>query len=224
MSFGKPVSIFRDMPSISRCRPSSAPPAERNTRPPTSRPQRARSARTNASTSRRPGRPGPRSMRWRRATTTASTTTSRTCSASAPCRISASASARCSSARPAATFCGTASRYLDRATIEIVKALGGISAIAISHPHFYTTMVEWSRAFDAPVHLHAADRQWIMRPDPAIKLWDGDTLIAGRRPHADPLRRSFRRRHRAALGGGRGRPRRAPLRRHRAVRPGDATT
>src|SRR5262249_58897624 len=32
-------------------------------------------------------------------------------------------------------------------------------------------------AFDgAPIHLHAADKQWIMRPDPAIKLWDGDTL------------------------------------------------
>jgi hypothetical protein len=66
---------------------------------------------------------------------------------------------------------------LDDATITIVEALGGISAIAISHPHFYTTMVEWSRAFgDVPIHLHAADRAWVMRPDPAIKFWDGDTL------------------------------------------------
>jgi hypothetical protein len=40
---------------------------------------------------------------------------------------------------------------LDPATIEIVKALGGLRAIAISHPHFYSTMVEWSRAFgDVP--------------------------------------------------------------------------
>jgi glyoxylase-like metal-dependent hydrolase (beta-lactamase superfamily II) len=37
-------------------------------------------------------------------------------------------------------------------------------------------MVEWAHAFDAPIHLHAADRQWVMRPDPAIKFWDGDTL------------------------------------------------
>ena len=66
---------------------------------------------------------------------------------------------------------------MDAATIEIVRALGGLAGIAISHPHYYTTMVEWSRAFgDTPIHLHAADRQWIMRPDPAIKLWDGDTL------------------------------------------------
>ena len=64
---------------------------------------------------------------------------------------------------------------LDAATIEIVRALGGLAGIAISHPHYYATMVEWAHAFNAPIHLHAADKQWIMRPDPAIKLWDGDT-------------------------------------------------
>jgi hypothetical protein len=65
----------------------------------------------------------------------------------------------------------------DNATIELINGLGGLKAIAISHPHFYTTMVEWSRAFgDVPIHLHAADREWVMRPDPAIKWWDGDTL------------------------------------------------
>ena len=50
---------------------------------------------------------------------------------------------------------------LDEATVTVVKALGGLKAIAISHPHFYTTMVDWSRAFGAvPIHLHAADRDW----------------------------------------------------------------
>jgi glyoxylase-like metal-dependent hydrolase (beta-lactamase superfamily II) len=34
-------------------------------------------------------------------------------------------------------------------------------------------MVEWSRAFDAPVVLHAADREWVMRPDDSIDFWDG---------------------------------------------------
>ena len=63
---------------------------------------------------------------------------------------------------------------LDAATITLIKALGGLKAIAISHPHFYTTMGEWSRAFDAPVYLNAADRKWIMRPDPCLKFWDGD--------------------------------------------------
>jgi hypothetical protein len=66
---------------------------------------------------------------------------------------------------------------LDAATVALIKGLGGLKAIAISHPHFYTTMVEWSRAFGGvPIHLHADDRQWIMRPDPAIKHWDGETL------------------------------------------------
>lgn len=67
---------------------------------------------------------------------------------------------------------------LDAATVTLINGLGGISAIAISHPHFYTTMVEWSRAFGGvPIHLHAADREWIMRPDPAIRLWEGETLV-----------------------------------------------
>jgi hypothetical protein len=65
---------------------------------------------------------------------------------------------------------------IDDATIAVIKGLGGLKAIAISHPHFYTTMVDWSRAFDCPVHLHAADRQWVMRSDQAIAFWDGDTL------------------------------------------------
>jgi hypothetical protein len=47
---------------------------------------------------------------------------------------------------------------LDPATKALVTALGGISAIAISHPHYYTTMQEWAAAFDAPVYLHASDR------------------------------------------------------------------
>jgi hypothetical protein len=64
---------------------------------------------------------------------------------------------------------------LDDATVTLIEGLGGIDAIAISHPHFYTTMVEWAHAFTAPIHLHAADKEWIMRSDPAIELWDGET-------------------------------------------------
>jgi len=64
---------------------------------------------------------------------------------------------------------------LDAATVTMIEGLGGVDAIAISHPHFYTTMVEWAHAFETTIHLNAADRQWIMRPDPAIRLWEGDT-------------------------------------------------
>ncbi|MGI8854794.1 MAG: MBL fold metallo-hydrolase, partial [Thermomicrobiales bacterium] len=70
---------------------------------------------------------------------------------------------------------------LDDPTIATVKALGGIAAIAISHPHFYSSMVEWSRAFDAPIYLHADDQQWVMRPDSSIVFWSGETqpLVEG---------------------------------------------
>jgi len=64
---------------------------------------------------------------------------------------------------------------IDEPTITMVNALGGISAIAISHPHYYSSMIEWSRAFNAPVYLHAADRKWVMRPDPAVLFWEGET-------------------------------------------------
>lgn len=66
---------------------------------------------------------------------------------------------------------------IDDKTIEAVQQLGGIRAIAISHPHYYSCMVEWSRAFgDAPIYLHAADREHVMRLDPAIHFWEGETL------------------------------------------------
>jgi hypothetical protein len=64
----------------------------------------------------------------------------------------------------------------DDEVLEEVRARGGIAGIAISHPHYYTTMADWSHAFDAPIHLAAADREWVTRPEPAIELWDGDRL------------------------------------------------
>ena len=78
------------------------------------------------------------------------------------------------------------------ATVTMVKGLGGIDAIAISHPHFYTTMVEWARTFAARIHLHAADKQWIMRNDPAIERAVGwrEQDVVGRR-HVGALRRSL---------------------------------
>jgi glyoxylase-like metal-dependent hydrolase (beta-lactamase superfamily II) len=68
---------------------------------------------------------------------------------------------------------------LDDRTIAEVNARGGIRAIAISHPHFYTTMVEWAQRFDAQILLHTADRKWVMRPAAAgsrIQFWEGTTL------------------------------------------------
>ena len=66
---------------------------------------------------------------------------------------------------------------LDEGTRSRVRALGGIDAIAISHPHYYTTMAEWSRAFDnAPIFLHQLDRRWVMRTDANVRYWTGKTM------------------------------------------------
>jgi glyoxylase-like metal-dependent hydrolase (beta-lactamase superfamily II) len=69
--------------------------------------------------------------------------------------------------------------HLDEATIAAVGERGGIQAIAISHPHFYASCVEWSEAFGrAPIYIHAADRQWVMRPSSSIILWEGAAIDA----------------------------------------------
>ncbi len=69
---------------------------------------------------------------------------------------------------------------LDPAVVECLQGLGGISAIAISHPHYYGSMVEWSRAFGGiPIYLHADDHRWVMRPDKDLIFWQGETNALG---------------------------------------------
>jgi len=74
---------------------------------------------------------------------------------------------------------------LDDAALEAVRARGEVRAIAISHPHYYSGMVEWSRALshvqggDVPILLHEDDRAWVMRQDSAIELWSGETRELG---------------------------------------------
>lgn len=64
----------------------------------------------------------------------------------------------------------------DAQTVAALNALGGVDAMAISHPHFYDTMVEWSRAFnDAPIYLHRDNQPWVMRPDKNIVFWESET-------------------------------------------------
>jgi glyoxylase-like metal-dependent hydrolase (beta-lactamase superfamily II) len=65
---------------------------------------------------------------------------------------------------------------LDEPTIERIRSSGGLAAICISHPHYYTTMVEWSRTFgNVPVYLHRDDAQWVMRHDACVHFWTGET-------------------------------------------------
>lgn len=78
---------------------------------------------------------------------------------------------------PAGNVLWDCTALLDDATKALVESLGGLAHIAISHPHYYTRMQDWSAAFgDVPIHLHAADRAWVVRPSPAIRFWKGETL------------------------------------------------
>jgi hypothetical protein len=75
--------------------------------------------------------------------------------------------------------------YIDDATITAVQALGGIQGISVSHPHFYSSVIEWSHAFGgAPVYITEADRAHFVRADPvvqwysgALEIWPGLTLV-----------------------------------------------
>jgi len=71
------------------------------------------------------------------------------------------------------------SAYLDDEIGERIAAEGGIAAIAISHPHYYSTMVEWAHRFSCPIYLHEAERKWVMRSDPSVRFWEGETHELG---------------------------------------------
>lgn len=57
---------------------------------------------------------------------------------------------------------------------ETVRRLGGIKAIAISHPHFYTAMADWAAEFDAPVFVHELDKEWVTQQSGCIQYWQGN--------------------------------------------------
>lgn len=67
--------------------------------------------------------------------------------------------------------------FLDRETIARVNELGGISFIAISHPHYYSSMVQWSETFgDAPIYIHELDKKWVAFRSKNVKFWRDITI------------------------------------------------
>ena len=68
---------------------------------------------------------------------------------------------------------------LDDETAGEVERRGGLAGIAISHPHYYSAMVEWADRFDCAILLHAADAAWVMRPSERIEHWQGETKELG---------------------------------------------
>lgn len=66
--------------------------------------------------------------------------------------------------------------FIDRNTVDRVKELGGIQAIALSHPHYYSAQAEWAEAFDVPIYIHEDDKEWVMRQSDRIIYWSGESL------------------------------------------------
>lgn len=63
------------------------------------------------------------------------------------------------------------------AAVAEIHARGEVAAIAISHPHFYAAMAQWSAALgNVPIYLHDDDRRWVQHPSSAIRFWRGDAL------------------------------------------------
>jgi hypothetical protein len=61
---------------------------------------------------------------------------------------------------------------LDDGARSRIAKLGGISAICMSHPHFYAANVEFADAFDARILIPRADQRWVQRLSPRIELFD----------------------------------------------------
>lgn len=61
--------------------------------------------------------------------------------------------------------------------VAALRARGGVDRIVISHPHFYSAMVEWSEALGgAEILLHEADRAWVLRGSGRVRFWSGTRL------------------------------------------------
>jgi hypothetical protein len=62
--------------------------------------------------------------------------------------------------------------FIDDEAIQAVQDRGGIAGIALSHPHFYGAMVDWSLAFQgAPIHVPEDDLEWVQRPYNVVRPW-----------------------------------------------------
>jgi hypothetical protein len=71
--------------------------------------------------------------------------------------------------------------YYDDALLGAIRDLGGVNAIASSHPHLTGVCVSLSHELGSvPVFWASDDRRWIRRPDPAITLWqDRQEIVPG---------------------------------------------
>lgn len=81
---------------------------------------------------------------------------------------------------PEGNFLWDCITLLDDATIEFIRRRGGLKGIAISHPHYYSTHIEWAKAFNCPVYIAAEDVEWTThRSSHQILVKDIETPLDG---------------------------------------------
>jgi len=74
---------------------------------------------------------------------------------------------------------------LDNEVQNFISEKGGLKGIAISHPHYYSNMKEWSKKFNCPIYLPETEKDFVVNgtnkihywSGEGIKLWDGIELI-----------------------------------------------
>lgn len=79
---------------------------------------------------------------------------------------------------PAGNLLWDAPGYYDEALIQAIQDLGGLTAIASSHPHLTGVSISLGRHFgNVPVYSNEDDQRWIRRPDDAVTLWRGTAEV-----------------------------------------------
>ncbi|MFE8702048.1 hypothetical protein ACFYKX_15735 [Cytobacillus sp. FJAT-54145] len=66
--------------------------------------------------------------------------------------------------------------YIDEDTVQRIQDMGGLKAIAISHPHYYSAICEWAEIFNCPIYIHESDQEWTTRKSDHYVFWKEKSL------------------------------------------------
>lgn len=61
---------------------------------------------------------------------------------------------------------------LDDYTKWFIESHGGLAAVVISHPHYYTTHAYWASVFGCPVYVAIEDRVWLSHDIDATDIYE----------------------------------------------------
>lgn len=66
------------------------------------------------------------------------------------------------------------SGFIDDEAVEAVRSRGGLRYVTASHPHFYGSIAQWSRALGAEILVPEADASWLRAaPESRVRTWSG---------------------------------------------------